>query len=509
MLKRILHTTSLKANIAANFFGNGWSAAINLIFIPIYLQHIGPEGYGLIGIFASLQVMLSLLDNGLSTSLNKELASLSIHPGNGQQMKNIVKTLGNAYWLLAIFAGCVAMALSPFIARHWVRPEALSIQTITLCFLLLGMSLMFQFPIGFYSGGLLGLQRQVMLNILKVLFATLKSVGALLVLVLVSNTVIAFFSWILLVSVLQALSYRYFLLYYMPHTRHAAVFDKRVLKKIGKFAAGMTAIGITSVLLTQTDKIILSKLLSLENFGYYTFAFAIGSVPYMIVTPVSQSYFPRLSMLAAKGDLDEVKRIYHQGCSLVTLLVVPFSMLLALFAKEILFIWTQNEVLVDHTWRITSIVAIAVALHCLMFMPYMLCLTYSHTKLALYTNIIILIALIPGIYFSSKEYGAIGGAACWLLINAVYFLINPWLIHKFFLKGEAWKWYWNNTIQPILLPGLILIIIRYLSLHARMNEFFNILMLASAGITAFCLTLLSIKTFREPILLRLKSFLYK
>ena len=54
MIKKLVSTTSLKANIIANFVGNGWSALISIIFIPQYLKYIGAEGYGLIGIFASL-----------------------------------------------------------------------------------------------------------------------------------------------------------------------------------------------------------------------------------------------------------------------------------------------------------------------------------------------------------------------------------------------------------------------------------------------------------------------
>ncbi|RYD71940.1 MAG: hypothetical protein EOP53_22795 [Sphingobacteriales bacterium] len=388
MLKKLLHTTSLKANIIANFVGAGWSAVINLIFIPVYLHYIGPEGYGLIGIFASLQVVLSLLDNGLSTTLNKELAGLSVQPGMQQKMKNLVRTLGNVYWLVAIAAGCIAMILSPILAKYWVQPQSLTINTITYSFLLLSASLIFQFPIGFYSGGLLGLQRQVMLNILKIIFATCKSVGVLLVLIFVSNSILAFFAWTLLISVIQAFTFKYFLHFYLPQTSVEAAFDKSELKKIWKFAAGMTAIGLTSVLLTQADKIILSRLLSLQDFGFYTFAFTVGSISYMIVGPVSQSYFPRFSMLLAKGDIDELKRVYHQGCKLVTLLVLPFAILLALFSKEILLIWTQNQNTVNNTWQLTSFVTLAVALHCLMFIPYMISLAYGNTKLALYTNFI-------------------------------------------------------------------------------------------------------------------------
>lgn len=509
MLKKLIHTTSLRANIIANFVGSGWTAAINLVFIPVYLHYIGPEGYGLIGIFASLQVVLSLLDNGLSTTLNKELAASSVQPGKEQKMRNIVHTLGNVYWLVAAAAGCFAMILSPFLAKYWVQPQALSVSTITYSFLLLSCSLIFQFPIGFYSGGLLGLQRQVMLNILKIFFATLKSAGVLLVLMFISNTVLAFFTWTLLISLLQALTYRYFLHYYLPKIPGKAIFDKSELKKIWQFAAGMTAIGVTSVLLTQADKIILSRILTLEKFGFYTFAFTAGSVSYMIVFAISQSYFPRFSVLLAKGETEELKKVYHQGCKLVTLLVVPFATLLTLFSKEILFLWTQNASLVSHTWQLTSLVSVAVALHCLMFIPYMLTLAYGNTRLALYTNIVILLFLIPGIILSAMHFGGLGGAACWLCINIIYFAVNPGMIHRYYLKGQTAKWYMDDTIKPVVLGVSLLVVARFLLKDASMNNFSWLVSLAILGFTAFSLTLLSSKSFSEPILMRIKTQLAK
>ena len=137
MLKKILSTTSVKANIIANLVGNGWSALITILFVPIYLKYIGAEGYGLIGIFASLQVVLSLLDTGLSTTLNKEIAKMSALPNTQQSMRNLVKTLGTVYWGIALAAGLIAFCLSPLLAKYWVHPKELSVQTITYSFILL------------------------------------------------------------------------------------------------------------------------------------------------------------------------------------------------------------------------------------------------------------------------------------------------------------------------------------------------------------------------------------
>jgi len=500
VIKKLLHSTSLKANIIANFVGTGWSALFSILFVPVYLKYIGAEGYGLIGIFTSLQIVLSLLDSGLSTTLNKEVARLSVLQGMEQKMLNVVKTLGSIYWLVALTAGLIAMALSPVLAKYWVQPQGLSVQTVMYAFLLLSLSLVFQFPTGFYTGGLLGLQRQVVLNLIRVVFATLRAVGAVVVLMFVSKTILAFFTWTLIISVLQAFVYKYSLWYYLPKANAKTVFDKQELKNIWRFAAGMTAISLTGILLTQTDKIVLSKILSLEEFGYYVFAFTLGSISYMIINPIYQSYFPRFVVLVTEGKADELKRVYHQACQMVTLLILPFALFLAFFSKEILLIWTNNSVTVDHTWQITSVISLAVAIHCLMFMPYLLCLSNNQTKLALYINITILIILIPSIIYAATHFGGLGGAVCWLSINIIYLLVNPALVHRLFLKGETFNWYWKDTIRPILGCIGILILSRLLLSEYHFGIPITVFLLALTGILAFAATLFSSGNLKAVVL---------
>lgn len=53
---------ALKRNLIANYLGQAWRALMGLAFIPLYIHYLGIEAYGLIGLFATLQVCLGLLD---------------------------------------------------------------------------------------------------------------------------------------------------------------------------------------------------------------------------------------------------------------------------------------------------------------------------------------------------------------------------------------------------------------------------------------------------------------
>ncbi|MFH0888010.1 MAG: polysaccharide biosynthesis protein, partial [Planctomycetota bacterium] len=185
----------LKRNIAANFAGSIWQALMSLIFIPLYIKFMGIEAWGLIGIFATLQTVFGLLDMGLSSTLNREMARLSVLPNKEQEMRNLVRTLEVLYWSLAVLVGITVVSLSPVIAHHWIKAGQLSPKTIEQALLIMGFVMALQMPTGFYSGGLMGLQRQVLLNVINICISTLRGAGAVLILWLVSPTIQAFFLW--------------------------------------------------------------------------------------------------------------------------------------------------------------------------------------------------------------------------------------------------------------------------------------------------------------------------
>ena len=93
----------LKRNIAANFAGNIWQALMGLAFIPLYIRFMGVESYGLVGYFATLQALFVLLDMGLSSTLTREMARLSVLKNNAKEMRDLVRSLEIIYWIIAIF----------------------------------------------------------------------------------------------------------------------------------------------------------------------------------------------------------------------------------------------------------------------------------------------------------------------------------------------------------------------------------------------------------------------
>ena len=84
---------ALKHNLVANYLGQGWEAIMSLAFISFYIKYLGIESYGLIGLFALLQVWLSLLDMGMSPTLGREMARFSGDAHSAQSIRDLLRSV--------------------------------------------------------------------------------------------------------------------------------------------------------------------------------------------------------------------------------------------------------------------------------------------------------------------------------------------------------------------------------------------------------------------------------
>jgi O-antigen/teichoic acid export membrane protein len=451
----------LKKNIAANFGGSIWTGLMGLVFVPLYIHFLGIEAYGLMGIFATLLALFGLLDMGLSSTLNREMARLAVQDDKAQEMRDLVRTLEFPYWAVSLLISVIVIALSPFIAYRWVNAENLSPKTVQTAIMIMGLAVAFQWPMSLYSGGLMGLQRQVLLNFINVVMATFRGLGAVLILWLVSPTVEAFFLWQIVVSVLNIGLIVFFLWRSLPHAASPPRFRRDLLLNIWRFAASLTGITVLGTISSQLDKIILSRMLSLEMFGYYALAGVVAGNLGRFISPVFSATYPRLTNLVALGKKEEITRMYHKSAQLVSVLVLPAALVVALFSQEILLLWTQSPVTVGQTHVLVSILAMGTALHGLTYIPYALQLASGWTRLALLVDVVTVLLLVPLMIVLTKWFGAVGAVSAWVSVVVGRFFISIPIMHRRLLPTEMWRWYLKDVGRPMLAAFVVAVIGRF------------------------------------------------
>ena len=442
-------TSRLSSGILAAFVGRTWAALLQFLLVPFYIQLLGIEFYGLVGFHVMLQTTFQVLDFGVSQTMTRELARDSV-TATGRGPADLVHTLQIFYGALGVLLGLALIAGAEVIAGRWIATGSLPVPLVAQVVRLMGVLTMLQWPLSFYEGGLLGLQRQVALNVAKVVMSTLNAAGVLVVLLLVSRTITAFFVWQIAVSAVYIGLLAFLLWRRLPRAPGGPRFSPALLRDVRRFALGMSGITVTALVLTQLDKIVLVRLVGLESFGYYVLAGTVAAGLFLIVAPIFNALFPRFSALVQGDDTANLRHLYHAGSQLMAGLLLPAAAVLALFAHDILLAWTGDPVTAMHAAPIVRLLVIGTAINGLLNPPYALQLAHGWIGLAFAINCGLILLMVPALLLAIPRFGAAGAAWVWLVLNAIYVLIAvPWT-HRRLLVGDAGRWFLRDVAPPLL-----------------------------------------------------------
>ena len=390
-------------------------------------------------------------------------------------------------------------ALAPLIAGHWLQSKHLSQQTLEHAVALMGLVAACRWPIALYQGALIGAQRLAVSSGVSIVMVTMGNLGAVAVLAFVSPTIEAFFIWQACAGLVYAATMRW-TAWRIVGRLDGIRFDVEKLKTIVRFSAGMGGIALSGLVFTQLDKIVLSKILSLEDFGHYMLATVVVSGLYVLVMPIFNVVYPRLSALVVAGDTVKLTTTYRMGTRMLGAVLFPIAMLLAVFSQDLLSVWTGNIGTALIVAPILSLLVIGSALNGIMFFPYALQLAYGMTWIPLAINIVLMCFLIPLVIFLAQEYGALGGAMAWLTSQLVYVMLGPWLTHRYLLKGLASKWLLQDVGLPLILSVLAGFVGMYVTQKTGYSVYVELILGAGLALFASVLTVCLSPSLRSVVL---------
>ena len=226
------------------------------------------------------------------------------------------------------------------------------------------------------------------------------------------------------------------------------------IKPVLKFSLTIAFTSSVWVLVTQTDKLVLSKLLPLADYGYFTLAVLAASGVMMISGPVSGALLPRMARLQAEGNEAGLISLYRNATQMVAVIAIPACLVLAFFAEQVLWVWTGDAHAATQAAPVLRLYALGNGFLALAAFPYYLQFAKGDLKLHLIGNAIFVLLLIPSLVWATWQYGAIGAGYAWLGSNAVYFLTWVPLVHGRFVTGLHRKWLMRD-LSPVLVPGLL------------------------------------------------------
>jgi len=401
-------TIAAKKNILTSFLVKVVSIVIGLLLVPMTVDYVKPTQYGIWLTISSLVGWMSLFDVGMGNGLRSKLTE-SLARNQYEVAKKYVSTTYALLTIISIILFLFFYFLNPYIPWRTFLNIPISVkENISFAVFIIFGAFCLQFVLQLINivltavhepakSGLITLIGQLCVLItIYVLTKTIQGNLIALVLAVTINPIIIMF-----------LANFYF--YKMKYRNIAPAFsyiDFTYAKNIFKIGGYFFIIQLGSIILLQTDNIIISKFIGPEFVAQFNIAFKLFSTVIMLFSIVMSPYWSAFADANAKKDYNwmrnSVKKIRIIWI-LISIIIVP----IILFCSKFIFkFWIGDSV--EIPFGLCFLLSLYVILYiCLNINSYFLN-GVGKIRLQLYLYVIVSILNIPLCIFLASKLGVNG-----------------------------------------------------------------------------------------------------
>lgn len=412
-------------NLASNYFSAFMAVAAPLLALPVILNIIGIRMWGLVSIMMVLQMLVGLLDAGLSQVMTREIADQYNKKGEQTNaFRDFYFSYFNLYVIISLFLLIVGCLLSETLVSLIISvPEDLMYEA-----KLTGYSAFFVSSVQLASSMprslLAASERHTDLAIgatTSVLFRTLiscivlnitQSYEYLLVCYCAGAALEAALKWYFAKSVLNE--------------KHVYKILRSAVAKHSRVAAFLTvSVGI-SLMSGQLDKIYVAHFLRLEDLAVYNIASTISMgalhAYYPLMLTISPSFY-------SKKDADGLRSICFKTIFLLVKLMGLAWLIYILLGEYAIYFWLRNEELAKKVFSLATILLCGVSINSIYNVFYTILISGRAVKYIFIINFASLVLIVIASPYLVNSFGLEGAAFSWAGMQLFMLII-----------GSAYSW---------------------------------------------------------------------
>jgi len=496
-----LKSISLKKNIITSYVSQAYVVIVGILVLPFYIVEMGAEAYGLVGFFTMLQAIFGLLDLGLTPTIGRETARFRAGMHSELIFSQLYRTLNVIFLGIALIGGGILFILSGLIAERWLNVEYLLATEVIFALQVMAVSVALRWMTGLYRGVVSGSEQIAWLSGFNALIVTLRFLLVFPVMWQYGSTPMVFFSYQLVVALIEFgglwLKANQFRPKLNAGQKNQLIWSIKPIKPYLGFALSVALTSGLWVIVTQMDKLIMSTLLSLENYGYFTLAVLVASGIMMLSGPISVSIMPRMVKLEAEGKREELIKVYRKATQFVTVVAGSSSIMMVVFAEPILYVWTGDVIMVAKVAPVLQFYAMGFGLIAVGAFPYYLQYALGKLNLHIIGSMLFALILLPTLWFATQKYGMVGAAYAWIIVNLAYFIFWTAFVHHTYVPELHFKWLINDIAKLLILPVSSALLLKEIFIET--SRVLMLVELGFIGILVFLLATISSRSTRESL----------
>lgn len=489
--------------VLSSYTATIWNIVAVYIFIPINISVLGNASFGIISYAATFQAFISLLELGVSTVLKREL---SIQKESNEH-SILVESVDRIYIAIALVAMLGLTVIGYFWADKIIKTQSLNKDEIFIIFtLIIGINLL-QLLINIFQGAMWGMNEITKSNFFQIAISSLKFVIPITIVYVFKSDIITYFiSQVILLFIFYISIRSYIFKKLNINSLNFLNLNFNEIKKHSSFAGGVFLISLLAALASQTDKIILSSLISIEALSPYYIAFTIAQISTILISPLTNVTFNKLTLYKSQNQ-DTILAQTISSLSNIMFFAIAFIFSnLLLFSNAALNLWIRNEEIVFSIQRVLPFLLIGGALQAFTVLPFSLSLASKDSKSIIRIQLIYITISIPLNFLLINKFGTTGAAIVWCSTNVI---VAPIYVKTILGKHIGVKLSNDYLLKFVKIFSLLIFchLLVYFFTHDQIINSFSLSLLASSvsgTLSIFILKKISPNDFDLKIIKNLK-----
>jgi O-antigen/teichoic acid export membrane protein len=420
--------------------------------IPLLIEEYGQERFGLLGLVWLGVGYFSLFDMGMGRTLTR-IVSQHISRGNKADINPIISNAFQLLMGLGVTGGVVLAFFSKDLVSMLLNQENLNLfgdAIQSLYVLSAGI------PVIVITAGLIGVleAHQQFKEIAKIrILLGLSTFLAPLLAVQFDERISVATVLLLAIRIMAMIAYYRVCNVLYPKLSLKTPINLVVIKLFAGYAGWLTISNIIGPIMTTMDRFLISAKLGLSWVTYYVTPYEMLSRLQVIPQAVSGVLFPAMTS-AHEQDKERLLDIFKYGGKFLFWLIFPLTLVIFLFASDILYFWLNTDFEKNSTF-VVQCLCIGWAINVLAQPAHTALQAIGRPDLTAKTHIAELPIYLIFLWTLAEEYGINGVAVAWtvrVILDAL--ILNAIVISKIKLLQAQAKF----VIFTILYTVLIFII---------------------------------------------------
>lgn len=393
-----------------NLLGLGVPLLAALGTIPVLIQSLGPERFGILTLIWAVTSYFGLFDLGLGRALTQQLAVL-LDQDRNENVGALCATALSIMILVGSLGAAVMIGLAPWgahLIKYMTEPDQVSKAV-----LIMGAVVPFIVLTAGLRGMLEACHAFEELNYIRLPMGIWTFIGPWLIVEIWGPSLVLITCSLGIGRIVGCIAHAWIAWQKLPQL-HGKLRPEQVwVKPLLTSGGWLTLSNIVSPLMGYADRFVIAAVVSAAAVAFYATPQEIVTKLWILPGALTAVLFPAFAAQVAK-DHAASWSLFDRSVLALYLLVLPIAATLAIFANDLLSIWLGAEFAKESTF-VLQIFAIGIFINCLAHVPLTWLQSAGFFKTPAILHCIELPIFLFALWLLTKHFGLTGAALAWLL----------------------------------------------------------------------------------------------